>query len=64
MLYCWLYILIFCFLCLLIVLFDRRFYGIIVREFTLRTYAQIFNIANREIVFRTANGLVVTIVDA
>ena len=41
------------------------FTGIIVREFTLRTYAQIFNIANREIVFRTAAmALVVTIVDA
>jgi len=41
------------------------FTGMIVREFTMRTYAQIFNIANREIVFRTAAmALVVTIVDA
>lgn len=41
------------------------FTGIIVREFTLRTYAQVFNITNREIVFRTATmALVVTIVDA
>jgi len=41
------------------------FTGIIVREFTMRTYTQIFNITNREIVFRTATmALVVTIVDA
>lgn len=41
------------------------FTGIIVREFTMRTYTQVFNITNREIVFRTATmALVVTIVDA
>lgn len=39
--------------------------GVIVREFTLRTYAQIFNPANREIFFRTATmALIVTIMDA
>ena len=41
------------------------FTGIIVREFTMRTYTQVFNITNREIVYRTATmALVVTIVDA
>lgn len=41
------------------------FTGMIIREFTLKTYAQIFNIANREIIFRTAAmALIVTIVDA
>ena len=41
------------------------FTGLIVREFTLRTYAEIFNPANREIFLRTATmaGLV-TLVDA
>lgn len=39
--------------------------GVIVRELTLRTYAQIFNPANREIFFRTATmALIVTIMDA
>ncbi|MDP2776133.1 MAG: ABC transporter permease [Anaerolineales bacterium] len=41
------------------------FTGMIVREFTMRTYAQVFNITNREIIFRTATmALIVTIVDA
>ncbi|MEK6751529.1 MAG: ABC transporter permease [Chloroflexota bacterium] len=41
------------------------FTGIIVREFTLRTYAQIFNPANREIFLRTASmAAIVTVVDA
>ena len=43
----------------------EEFTGLIVREFTLRTYAQIFNPANREIFFRTAiMAGVVTLVDA
>ncbi|MCI0556734.1 MAG: ABC transporter permease [Anaerolineae bacterium] len=43
----------------------EEFTGLIVREFTLRTYAQIFNPANREIFFRTATMAgVVTLVDA
>lgn len=41
------------------------FTGLIVREFTLRTYAQIFTPANREIFLRTATmATIVTIVDA
>jgi putative spermidine/putrescine transport system permease protein len=41
------------------------FTGIIVREFTLRTYAQIFSPANREIFLRTATmAAAVTIADA
>ncbi|MBI5823122.1 MAG: ABC transporter permease [Chloroflexi bacterium] len=41
------------------------FTGIIVREFTLRTYAQTFNPANREIFLRTASmAAIVTVVDA
>lgn len=41
------------------------FTGLIVREFTLRTYAEIFNPANREIFFRTATmAALVTLVDA
>ncbi len=43
----------------------EEFTGLIVREFTLRTYAQIFNPANREIFFRTATMAgIVTLVDA
>jgi len=43
----------------------EEFTGLIVREFTLQTYAQIFNPANREIFFRTATMAgVVTLVDA
>lgn len=41
------------------------FTGLIVREFTLRTYAEIFNPANREIFLRTATmAAIVTLVDA
>lgn len=41
------------------------FTGVIVREFTLKTYGQIFSLANREIFARTATmALVVTIVSA
>ena len=41
------------------------FTGLIVREFTLRTYAEIFNPANREIFLRTATmAALVTLVDA
>ena len=41
------------------------FTGLIVREFTLRTYAEIFNAANREIFLRTATmAALVTLVDA
>ncbi|HEY5729484.1 MAG TPA: ABC transporter permease [Anaerolineales bacterium] len=43
----------------------EEFTGLIVREFTLRTYAQIFDIANREIILRTtAMAAAVTVVDA
>ena len=43
----------------------EEFTGLIVREFSLRTYAQIFNPANREIFMRTASmAAVVTVVDA
>jgi len=43
----------------------EEFTGLVVREFTLRTYAQIFNIANREIILRTTiMAAAVTIVDA
>ncbi|WKZ38029.1 MAG: ABC transporter permease [Anaerolineales bacterium] len=41
------------------------FTGLIIREFTLKTYVQIFNPANREIFMRTATmATIVTIVDA
>lgn len=41
------------------------FTGLIVRKFTLSTYAQIFGVANREIFMRTASmATVVTLVDA
>ena len=41
------------------------FTGLIIREFTLRTYGQIFNPANREIFFRTSTmALAVTVMDA
>jgi len=41
------------------------FTGLIVRKFTLSTYAQIFSVANREIFIRTASmATVVTLVDA
>lgn len=43
----------------------EEFTGLIVREFSLRTYAQIFNPANREIFLRTASmAASVTVVDA
>jgi putative spermidine/putrescine transport system permease protein len=43
----------------------EEFTGLIVREFTLRTYAQIFDPANREIFMRTATmATAVTLVDA
>jgi putative spermidine/putrescine transport system permease protein len=43
----------------------EEFTGLIVREFTLRTYLQIFEPANREIFFRTTTmAAMVTIVDA
>jgi putative spermidine/putrescine transport system permease protein len=43
----------------------EEFTGMIVREFTLRTYAQIFQPANREIFMRTAAmAAAVTVVDA
>ena len=43
----------------------EEFTGLIVREFTLRTYAQIFNIANREIIMRTTvMAAAVTFADA
>lgn len=43
----------------------EEFTGLIVREFTLKTYAQIFEPANREIFFRTtAMAMAVTIADA
>lgn len=43
----------------------EEFTGLIVREFSLRTYVQIFNPANREIFFRTATmAAVVTVVSA
>ncbi len=43
----------------------EEFTGLIVREFTLRTYAQIFEPANRDIFLRTAGmATAVTIVDA
>ena len=43
----------------------EEFTGLIVREFTLRTYAQIFDPANRDIFIRTAGmAAAVTIVDA
>lgn len=43
----------------------EEFTGLIVREFTLKTYAQIFEPANREIFFRTtAMAAAVTFVDA
>jgi putative spermidine/putrescine transport system permease protein len=43
----------------------EEFTGLIVREFTLRTYAQIFEPANREIFMRTATmAAAVTVVDA
>ena len=41
------------------------FTGLIIREFTLKTYGQIFNPANREIFFRTSTmALAVTVMDA
>ena len=41
------------------------FTGLVVREFTLSTYAQVFNIANREIIIRTTiMATAVTIADA
>lgn len=41
------------------------FTGLVIREFTLKTYAQIFNPANREIFMRTgAMAFIVTVVDA
>ena len=43
----------------------EEFTGLIVREFTLQTYAQIFEPANREIFFRTASmAAAVTVADA
>lgn len=43
----------------------EEFTGLIVREFTLKTYAQIFEPANREIFFRTASmAAAVTVADA
>ena len=43
----------------------EEFTGLIVREFTLNTYAQIFEPANREIFFRTASmAAAVTVADA
>jgi putative spermidine/putrescine transport system permease protein len=43
----------------------EQFTGLIVREFTLRTYAQIFEPANREIFIRTASmAAAVTVADA
>ena len=43
----------------------EEFTGLIVREFTLRTYAQIFDPANRDIFIRTAGmATAVTVVDA
>ncbi len=43
----------------------EEFTGLIVREFTLKTYAQIFEPANREIFFRTTvMAMAVTIADA
>jgi putative spermidine/putrescine transport system permease protein len=43
----------------------EEFTGLIVREFTLRTYLQIFSPANREIFLRTATmAALVTVVDA
>ncbi|HET9907957.1 MAG TPA: ABC transporter permease [Anaerolineales bacterium] len=43
----------------------EEFTGLIVREFTLRTYLQIFSPANREIFLRTATmATIVTLVDA
>ncbi|HUG33884.1 MAG TPA: ABC transporter permease [Anaerolineales bacterium] len=43
----------------------EEFTGLIVREFTLRTYAQIFEPANRDIFIRTAGmAAAVTVVDA
>ena len=43
----------------------EEFTGLIVREFTLRTYAQIFEPANREIFLRTASmAAAVTVADA
>ena len=43
----------------------EEFTGLIVREFTLRTYAQIFEPANREIFMRTASmAAAVTVADA
>lgn len=45
--------------------FLEEFTGLIVREFTLRTYAQIFEPANRDIFVRTAGmAAAVTVVDA
>ena len=41
------------------------FTGLVIREFTLSTYAQVFNIANREIIIRTTiMATAVTIADA
>ena len=41
------------------------FTGLVVRKFTLSTYAQIFSVANREIFIRTASmATIVTLVDA
>jgi putative spermidine/putrescine transport system permease protein len=43
----------------------EEFTGLVVREFTLRTYAQIFDPANRDIFIRTAGmAAAVTVVDA
>jgi putative spermidine/putrescine transport system permease protein len=43
----------------------EEFTGLVVREFTLRTYAQIFEPANREIFVRTASmAAAVTFADA
>jgi putative spermidine/putrescine transport system permease protein len=42
----------------------EEFTGLVVKEFTLRTYAQLFNIANREILMRTTTmAAAVTIAD-
>jgi putative spermidine/putrescine transport system permease protein len=42
----------------------EEFTGLVVKEFTLRTYAQLFNIANREILMRTTTmAAAVTVAD-
>jgi len=43
----------------------EQFTGLVVREFTLSTFGQVFNIANREIIIRTTiMAMSVTIIDA